>query len=168
MTQPIAPEDTRKRRDTAHDAFIRWQQYTLTHFGHTVNLVLALSTAGLGFAVNLIVDQRITPASSRHCTFLGSTFLLVAAVAAGLLANYLRLLNFRNTARVARGREMQARADSGEILTAKQQAQAQDRNRHRATADCLGKVTWWLLCFQSGSFFLGIFLMASTIWRFYR
>ena len=54
-------ERSEKKEEKAHDAFIRWQQATLTHLGHTINLIFVLTTAAFGFAVNLAVNGKITP-----------------------------------------------------------------------------------------------------------
>ncbi|MBZ5704377.1 MAG: hypothetical protein LAN63_03430 [Acidobacteriia bacterium] len=158
-------ERSEKKEEKAHDAFIRWQQATLTHLGHTINLIFVLTTAAFGFAVNLAVNGKITPSSPGQCAFLWSAGLLATAMVAGLSASFSRLWDFRHTAQVARGREMQARADAGKGLSAKEQAQAQNLNCHREAAGCWGRFTWWLLCLQSLGFFFGVFLLAYAVRR---
>lgn len=96
----------------AHDAFLRWQEVRIKHLGHVVNLVLTLSTATLGFEVNLVVERKIAPTSC----FIASLTLVGFAIFMGLLTNWSRLQDFRYTAKAARGRELNARSLAGEML----------------------------------------------------
>ena len=147
----------------AHEAFIRWQEATRTHLGHTVNLILTLTTAAVGFAINLVVGGRTPPAYLDKCALFYSLIALILGAAIGLAANYSRLLDFRWTARAARGREMHARLELKENLSAKQQTRAEDREKYSNCAETFGKVTWWLLFFQLLTFLLGIIFLALSV-----
>jgi hypothetical protein len=39
------------------ESFVRWQGTTIQQLGYSINLVLAIATASLGFAVNLLKDS---------------------------------------------------------------------------------------------------------------
>jgi hypothetical protein len=148
----------------AHEAFVRWQEITRTQLGHTINLILTLTTAALGFALTLALGERTPPAHLDKCGLFYSLVTLIAAAAIGLAANYSRMLDFRWTARAARCREMQARIELKELLTDKQQARARDREKYSNCAESWGKVTWRLLLFQLLAFLAGIALLAWSVW----
>jgi len=150
-----------------HEAFLRWQEIRRTHFSHTVNLVLTLTTATLAFAVNLIISQKITSTSQGKDSLSYSVGFLLLAVAAGLATNVSRLLDFRYSAKAARSREMEARRDAGEALTDAQKIQAKDATKHRDRASCLGVLTWCLLVAQLTAFFVGILLLACSVRQTY-
>jgi hypothetical protein len=38
----------------AHNAFVQWQEVTRKHLGDTVNLILTLTTAAVGFLADLL------------------------------------------------------------------------------------------------------------------
>ena len=150
-----------------HEAFLRWQDIRRTHFSHTVNLVLTLTTATLAFAVNLTVAQKITATSPGKEAFSYSFGFLILGVAAGLACNVSRLLDFRYTANAARSREMEARRAVGETLTEAQKNQASEATRNSKLADCLGTLTWCLLIAQLTAFFVGVLLMACAVRQTY-
>jgi hypothetical protein len=147
----------------AHEAFVHWQEVTSTQLGHTINLVLTLTTAAVGFAINLVLGRRTPPLSLDRCAFFWSLISLISAVLIGLAANYCRMLDFRWTTRAARGREMHARSELREALSEKQLARAQDREKYSNCAEAFGKVTWRLLFFQLLSFLLGVALLALAV-----
>lgn len=172
MEKSVASSETERGHnersaEKAHDAFVRWQQLTVAHLGHTINLILTLTTAAFGFVISLAINDKISPGSPGNCAFLWSAGFLVAAIAVGLFANFSRLLNFRRTAQVARGREMQALANTGKNLTVKQQTQAEQRDGLRKAADWWGNLTWWLLRFQTAGFVLGVGLLSYAVWLNY-
>jgi hypothetical protein len=149
--------------DREHDAFVRWQHIRRTHFSHTVNLVLTLSIASLGFAVNLMVTQKITPTSLGKESLSYSLGFLLVAVFVGLATNVSRLVDFRYSAKAARGREMKARAEAGTVLTDDQKSQAKDAVKHGNWAGCLGVISWCLLIAQLTAFFVGVLLLACSV-----
>lgn len=150
-----------------HEAFLRWQDIRRTQLGHAVNLVLTLSTATLAFAVNLIVSQKITPASPGRVAFSYSVGFLLVAVAAGLTCDLSRLFDFRYSAKAARSRELEARRAAGETLTEAQKKQAKDGATNSRIAGCLGVLTWCLLIAQLTAFFLGVLLIACSVRQAY-
>lgn len=150
-----------------HEAFLRWQDVRRTHFTHTVNLVLTLTTATLGFAVNLIVAHKVAPTSPGKDALSYSLGFLLLAMAAGLATNLSRLFDFRYSAKAARSREMEARRQAGEALTDAQKTQAQDAAKYSKRADCLGVLTWCLLVAQLTAFFIGSLLLACSVRQTY-
>lgn len=147
----------------AHEAFVRWQEITRVQLGHTINLILTLTTAAVGFAISLVLAGRAAPALLDKCALFCSLVTLILAAALGLAANYSRLWDFRWTTRAARGREMQERLELKEDLKTKQQARARDREKYGNCAEALGKVTWWLLLCQLLTFLAGVVLLAGSV-----
>lgn len=143
----------------AHNAFLRWQGVRTKHFGYTVNLVLTLTTATLGFGVNLVVDNRIAPTK----LFIASLIFLGLAMFVGLLTSYSRLLDFRYSAKAARGRELQARDTKGETLDEEDRKAAAERSAHRKRSKRYGKWSWLLLPIQLVVFFVGVFLLGTSV-----
>jgi hypothetical protein len=163
MTDSAPRSATNETIKEAHEAFVRWQEITRTQLGYTINLILTLTTAALGFAIGLVFGGRTPPAPLDNCALFYSLVTLLLAAALGLAANYSRMWDFRWTTRAARGREMQARLELKEELKPKQQARARDRERYSNCAETLGKVTWWLLLCQLLTFLAGIVLLAGSV-----
>jgi hypothetical protein len=170
MGDPLPASAMNLRKvEEEHNAFIRWQEVSRAQLGYTINLVLTLTTATAGFAVNLVANGKTVPDSIDRYALGYSLSALMAAVAIGLGANYSRLWDFRWTTRAARGREMQVRIELNEDPTPKQKARARDREKYSNWAETLGKVTWWLLLFQLLAFFVGVIFLAWSVrhnyWR---
>jgi hypothetical protein len=153
--------------ERAHDAFLRWQETRRKQLGDTVNLVLTLTVASLGFGLNLIVSDK-THVLPRTCVFSFSLFCLSAAALLGLLINYSRLQDFRYSATAARELELAARAEAkGDEEGAKKHRQ--DHAKFSDLADRQGQ-TWTRLFVygQLASFGVGITLLAGYIWWSYK
>lgn len=151
------PEEIR-----AHDAFVRWQHARHTQFGNLVNVVLTLTTAALGFGVNLLVGQKI-PRNCGCTVFNLSLIILFAAVALGLVINWSRLQDLRETAKAARKRELEAEAKREGKPESKQSLRT-ERKKASLRAEWWGKVSYWLLFLQCASFFLGAVLLVVSLW----
>jgi hypothetical protein len=160
----VTPESEREHlKQKAHEAFIRWQETTGKQLGHTINLILTLTTAALGFEVNLALVKNTSPPYLNPCAFFLSLLALTFSAAFGLAANYSRLWDFRWTTRAARGNEMHARQELNEDLTEKQKTRAQDREKYSNYAELVGKVTWWLVLLQFLAFLAGIATLAWSV-----
>ena len=102
-TKAAAKPATRdnKKKDAA--GFSRWQDAAREQLGNTVNLVLTLSVASLGFGTNLLfkTEKAATPVVgwARFCV-LAAVALLLAAVGVALQVNLSRLKDARWSARV--------------------------------------------------------------------
>lgn len=152
----------------AHDSFLRWQTVRITHFGHVANVVLTLTTAALGFLVNLVVEERITLTTpSASFLIIASAAALLLAIGAGLYANWSRLQDFRYTAKAARGRELHERDLAGEPLNEKDRHRASNRGAYREVADRYGKCSWSLLKVQLWSFVIGGVLLTVSVIQVY-
>jgi hypothetical protein len=129
----------------ANESFIRWQSIRIEHLGSCINMTLALSTGSLGFALDLIIDRKIQYSTINGLIFWLSAVLLVVSVSVGVIANYVRLIDFKKTAVLARDRDNEEEAAKIKLL--------------RIDTDRLGETTWKLvriqfLCFAVGAIIL--------------
>ena len=152
-----------KEAEKAHKAFLRWQEVRIRHLGHVVNLVLTLATASLGFGVKLVLDKPSLASNPLLCF---SLLVLIFAVAAGLITNYCRLLDFRNTANATRARELKRRQEAEEELTDKQKRKAEKYDVYSDRAEDWGRCTWWSLKAQLLFFTVGIVLLVCGVYRY--
>ncbi|MGF1608240.1 MAG: hypothetical protein ACFCUQ_02510 [Kiloniellales bacterium] len=130
-------------------SFIRWQSITIEQLTYSVNLILGLSVAALGFQIHLLLDSTFQPASWQKSFFLLSMFSLLLSIALGLWCIFNRLVDFRTTAKAARLRE---RDESDSEL-------AELRGRYKR----LGQATWRLFCGQVATFGIGILLVVIAV-----
>ncbi len=131
------------------ESSIRWQGRSIEQFGYTLNLVLGLSVAGIGYESSLFIKSELERAGWQNCLLSASLLALVVSVAAGLWCTISRLRDFRVTAEVARQRENGTTPD--------------DLQRLREKADQLGQFSWTLLWCQLWSFAIGILLLVVVI-----
>ena len=92
------------------DSFVRWQKYTLDQLTYSVNLILTLSTASLGFAVALLINKDFPLTSFPlwswgKILFLLTLLALFASMGLGIWCVINRLYDFRTTKDTARQRE---------------------------------------------------------------
>lgn len=147
---PATPDDERPACDidsrhscqmTAGESrYVRWQGRLLAQLGFVNNTVLALTTAGLGFAVSR------EPAGWAQCALWAGIMSLGASVALALWCAINRLHDFRETAQLARGK-------MGET----ERCVRRRENRRR------GERTWVLLYFQLATFALGTVLVVVSV-----
>ena len=155
-----------KTVDEARDANSRWQEVRRTQLGHVVNIVLTFSTASLAFGVKMIVDRLALPVPKL---LFYSLAVLLLAIFFGLSTNLTRLLDFRYTARAARGRwlalRQQAKTEglAEEGLTVKETKNADNRHKFSDWANRLGKWTWYLFFAQLLFFLAGIVLLVFAV-----
>lgn len=158
-----------KKIDEARDTNSRWQEVRRTQLGYVVNIVLTISTACLAFGVKMIVDRPTVPVPTPPFYSLA---ILLPAIFFGLLTNLTRLLDFRYTAKAARGQwlalRQQAKTEglSEEGLTAKETENADKRHQSSDWANRPGKQTWYLFFAQLLFFLIGIVLFVSAIGRY--
>jgi len=124
---------------------VRWDGYRITHLGYTVNLILSLSVASLGFALSLVTKDGFSLQRGWNAgCFSFSLFLLTLSIAVGLICVLNRLYDFRITARNAR---------SGK--------------NDKANTRELGEITWLLFYFQIAIFAVAFFMLSgSTMYRY--
>lgn len=135
--------------DQKETSFVHWQSVTIEQLTHGINLILGLSTAGLGFEISLLLKNEFNPISWQKPFFLISLLLFLFSICFGILCVINRLRDFRATKNAARLREKGAA--SSEV------------KKHRDIYERLGKRTWKLFWFQIVTFGLGILLVVVAI-----
>jgi hypothetical protein len=121
--------------------FVRWQSITLAQLGYTLNVILGLATASLGFAF-VSLKQSDFELGKARCPFNASLLLLFGSIACGIWCSVNRLCDFRQTARIAR-REQQLFREDKELKTERQEVKR------------LGQRTWTIFWWQIGLFAAG-------------
>jgi hypothetical protein len=144
------------------ESFARWQSTTIQQLGYSINLVLALSTASLGFAFTLTRDGDF----AAHCLAkaLSSTSLLLFTLSTslGIAVTLNRLFDFRKTAQIALDRE---RWCEQEVSVSDIDSRLSER---RAQVRRLGDRTWWLFYCQIASFGTAVLLLIAGLGVAYR
>lgn len=131
------------------ESSIRWQGRTIEQFGYTINLILGLSVAAIGFELSLVLNEKFSGSGWQNCLFGISIFALVLSTGVGLLGVVNRLRNFRATTETARKREDGA---SNLIL-----------QPLRTLTKNLGELTWLLFWWQISAFGIGILLLIVAV-----
>ena len=138
-----------------NESFIRWQGRAIEEFGKTINLILAISLATIGFVINKLLESGF---SFENCfakvfIFIGTITILIAIVIILFLIR-MRLLNFRDTAKISRKREKN-RIDNIEDL----------RKKSKKTGFCvwnLLNVSIWLFGIGEGFTIVGFLIHLSS------
>jgi polyferredoxin len=115
--------------------FRRWQKITINQLGYTLNLVLTLAIAALGFFFSLLKDKDFVPTGRAQCALILSFLGLAVSSICGVCCILNRLRDFRGTARRTRNH---LDAPTKEEL------------------DGFGKLTWALFYVDVWAFVLGI------------
>ena len=126
----------------ADESFIRWQGRTIEQFGYAVNLFLMLSTASLGFGVNLILQHKAQISCEGWALIPIGCFLLLFSIFIGIATVINRLYDFRLTTQIARKREKDGKKEILETL----------RNKEKFHS----RATWNLFWTQAILFGLGV------------
>jgi hypothetical protein len=129
---------------TENDRFPRWQKIAIDHLSYTVNLILTLTIATLGYWFLLLKDRDFIPASSSKCTMLLSLIALSFSAICGFACIINRMWDFRGTAKRAHG---DAHTDSST----------------KEYLDGLGRITWMMFYCQLFVFVLGVALLAVSL-----
>ena len=131
-------------------SFIRWQGRTIEELGKTINLILSLCLATVGFVVAKLLDKKFEFHFCLSKTFIivGTLFIL-ASIILTLTLIYNRLIAFRTTTQIARKREKNNRAGIEDLRTEVKQKD---------------KCTWKLFRLSIISFLLGeLFIIIGFI-----
>lgn len=86
--------------NTDRERFTRWQQITINQFTYNVNTLLIITSATIGFTILQLLDKQQFDCTEKLLLCMG-ILLLVICVAVLLCANYNRLIDFRNTTKIA-------------------------------------------------------------------
>jgi len=146
----------------SNGSFVRWQSTSVQQLGVSVNLILALATGSLGFALSILKDSDFSTCCWDKRLFAGSLLLLIISIGLGIWCTINRLCNFRLTAMIARDREkwQQGGRSKDEI----------DRglSARRARAETLDARTWRLFYWQVTTFSVAILLLICAVTMVYR
>ena len=129
-----------------NDRFQRWQKIAIDQLGYTVNLVLAITIALIGYCFSLLRDKDFTPGSSAKCAMLLSLVALSFSGGCGLVCTLNRLRDFRGTAR---------RAGNHPSAPEKEKL------------DGLGVITWGIFYAQLAMFAVGVVALAVVLFLTY-
>lgn len=138
------------QQQASKNSFVRWQSTTITQLTYSVNLILGLSVAALGFQVTLLLNKDFQPMGCQKCSFGFSILMLLLAIGLGILCVINRLRDFRATTEAARLQE--AEKPEEEIQP------------YRDLYEKLGKRTWSLFWWQIGTFGAGIIFTIIALW----
>jgi hypothetical protein len=133
--------------DQDRDRYLRWQGIAITQLGYTINLMMTLSGGVLAFAIKGKLDGAV---KASGFSWRSALIFLGCSVLFAIAANVTRAWDFRYTRGAARARMKDGR----------------DHDELHDKADCLGRLTWGLFCFQAASFFLGILFLAGSLCPF--
>lgn len=143
----MEPTDEPKKKN--RESSVRWQGRTIEQFGYSLNLVLGLCIAGIGYETTLILNKEIERAGWQNCLLAMSLLSWVISVGAALWCVVTRLQNFRLTAQIARNRE--------------DGASALELQPDRKKLTDLDNFTWTLFWWQIGSFSVGVIVLILVV-----
>ena len=129
---------------------MRWQSITIAQLTYSVNLILGLAVAALGFQVALLLNEKFHPSGWQKCAFYTSMFTLLLSISLGIWCVINRLRAFRATTRAARLREKE-RPDH-------------EIQPYRDLYKRLDEKTWGLFWWQIGTFGVGIVFTVLAVW----
>ncbi len=132
------------------ESFVRWQSTTIAQFGVALNLLIALSTASLGFALSQFKDALFLHNCWGRWLLSASVILLGTSILLGLCCTFTRLCDFRKTAAVARLRQkaLKHKRTEGQINRLLYTRRQETRR--------LGMYSWRLLCWETIAFLAGV------------
>lgn len=135
--------------NTNKDRFVRWQANTIGQLSYTINLVLGLSIAALGFGISLLLDGRFNPVLWEKYFFTQSLILLIVSSGLGIWCTINRLRDFKITTKIVKKESEENSKEEVESL--------------RKLSDCLGKKTWRIFWWQIGIFSAGTSFMIIAV-----
>lgn len=135
--------------DQDQESFLRWQDIAIKQLGYTINLMLTLAGAALGFGVKTMMESTTVLPCPARLFFRISLGLLAVSIVSAVGANFTRCHDYRYTRRAARAR-------------VKENEQIHDSSAE--TAEKYGQWTWGFFSLQSIAFASGVLLLALAIW----
>ncbi len=142
-----------EEREEKKQALRRYEDARREHLGVATNVTFGLAAAGVGFCASLLTGkdaQALTYPGNYF--FLAAMVLFVIAVGLSMLITWVRLQDFRLTARKLR---LEPRGDQHSSKVAKR-------------ADFFGKLTWAVYRFQLASFGCAVLSLAISLWLQFR
>lgn len=142
--------DPEERQDKL-ERLRRYETLRREQLGASVTLVQGLAAAGVAFCVSHIADEKAQFTDKLGTVlFILATVVFIVTVGLCMLTTFTRLRDFRNTANKLRG----------ELRNAPESEQKQFGD----TAHKLGRRTWLLFRAQSVMFFIGVIILALSLW----
>lgn len=146
MTEQKAATDKNKER------YPRWQGRSLDQMGYTLNLILIIITATIGFIISLLLSTKFT-SNIFSFLMLGLITLIICSTVT-ISTILIRLLNFRKTAQMVREKEKDNK-DQSKI------------DKLKVETDNLGDYTWKslyvaIVLFVIGYLFIGVSLISHV------
>jgi hypothetical protein len=135
-TTPSADTVANKER------FVRWQRLAIDQLGFTLNFILTLTIAALGYIFALLKDKEFLPSHFAKCSLILSLASLAIAAICGMWCTINRLRDVQGTAR--RIRRTAGAPSSRELRV-------------------MGKRTWKLFYTQLWTFSLGIAFLGVAL-----
>lgn len=126
------------------DSFVRWQAITVTQLTYTVNLLIGLAVAAVGFQVTLLLSRKLHLVTSQKVFLVLSLLAWLASIGLGIWCVINRLRDFRATTKAAGLRE------DGDMA---------GRQPYVTLYKRLGERTWSIFWFQIGTFSGGVLLL---------
>jgi len=131
------------------EKFIRWQAITVAQLSYSINLILTLTVAALGYGSSLLLNDKFTPVSCLSHLYALSLLLLLISGAIGIWCTINRLRDYRATTKINR-------------LKSKEKREIEISNL-RSLTNTLGKRTWFLFWWQIGAFTAGILCLVLSV-----
>jgi len=119
---------------------------------YSINIILGLATAALGFSINLLRDEAFNLSCWGKSFFVFACISFLLSIAFGILVTLNRLKDFRLTAQKARIRENRTDEEKLELYILRY-----------ISDEILGKLTWTLFRLEIGFFSAGILFLVFTI-----
>ncbi len=137
-------EKENERKKQAHETHARWQGIALTQLGYSINLILTFSIASIGFGVSFLKPEH--PEISAF--LFGALCILVVSTGLGIFCTITRLCDFRKTREITK---LKLNTCYSPKIACLQECTIR-----------LGKCTWCLFWWQTGTFLVGFILLAAS------
>lgn len=124
------------------ERFLRWQRLAIDQLGFTLNFILTLTIAALGYIFALLKDKEFVPSPCARYALILSLLSLAIAAISGIWCTINRLRDFQGTARKLR--KTVGAPSSRELRV-------------------MGKRTWKMFYTQVWAFSLGIAFLAAAL-----
>lgn len=145
----MSEKDKEQRR---HEKRVRWQEIRITQFGYVNYLLLTLASGALVFGAPLTKSDDCDVALCSSAFYEWALFFLVISVITGIACAFIRLYDFRCTAKITKLIVDRDGNDAGKDIACL-----------RCGTVCLGKVSWRLVWLQILSLITAIFLFAIAL-----
>jgi len=130
------------------EPLIRWEEKRREYLGGAIVLMFGLSSASLAFCGSLLTQESVKLGGWRTTYFLVAVGFFILALLASVLVTLTRLQDARTTTNIVRAESKSM--NEGYFA------------RLHNNAECWGRWTWYLLCIQLCTFFVGAcFLLIS-------